>query len=637
MIHRAVPAALVLAILVGDAPASADPALVTEPDAESAPAPAPDEIIVITGTRAPTPLSASPITTEVIDRRELVESGARTVADALARRPGLWLDRGLGGVGVSMQGLGAAYVLVLVDGRRQIGRTDGTIDLERFAVADLEQVEIVRGPGSALYGSDALGGVINLVTRDPDATRGELGLRVDHRGATALDAHAGGGRGGWAGALVGTWRRAAAFDRSPAEVATTIAAYDDAQVGGRGRFRRDERWRVDLSADYQRRDLQGIDATATGAIFDRRNLVEIASTAIDARWYGERTTAALRIGGGYYRDQFASDQRASSALDQYQDTRERLAEVGAQLDRRVGERHRVVAGGELLAEGLRSERLRDDGRRVRAALWTQDEWRIGRGYRALIVPAIRLDADTQFGTHVTPRLAARWDPTEELVMRGSVGMGYRAPGFKDLLLRFENPGAGYVVDGNPALRPETSVSVQAGVEWRPRADLWLAANGYANQLRDLITAVTLDDGMSSGTIRFGYANIGRARTLGGDVAASVERGRLTAELGYAVTRSRDLELDQVLDGVPAQRATAALRWRDDDEGLTAVVEIAATGARWYGAVETDPRVDLRARIARRFGAALELAMGADNLLDAGDDRLDRIAPLTLYAAMTARL
>ena len=600
----------------------------------------PDEIIVITGTRAETPLAASPVVTEVVDRRHIVESGAETVADALAARPGLWLERGIAGTGVTMQGLGPKYVLVLVDGQRQLGRVDGVLDLERFAAANDEQFEIVRGPGSALYGSDALGGVVNIITRAPDEEAAELTARIDHRRATDLSARVGGGSARLSGAASAEWQRGDAFDRTPETAGTTIAAYQDARGDLRGRYRGGERWQVDGSADYQRRDLRGVDATATGAILDRRNLIEVAATAARLRWTGEGTSVEARAGLGYYRDQYASDQRGSGALDQYQETIEQLIEGGAQLDRRLGDHHRASAGGELLGETLTSARQREDGDRIRGAVWLQDEWRAGAAYRWLIVPAIRVDADTQFGLHVTPRLAVRWDPLDDVAVRVSVGRGYRAPSFKELLLRFENPGAGYVVDGNPDLRPEHSTSGQAGVEWRPRRWAWISGHVYVNELRDLITTVTVDGG-GAGPQRFGYDNLGRARTSGAEAAATLGRDRLALELGYAYTRARDLDTAMALDGVPGHRVSAALRWRDPAEGLTAVAEVVATGPRPYqlagGVVETDPRFDVRARIARRFGDRLDLFLGVDNLLDAGDDQLDPIAPRTLYTGATARL
>lgn len=600
-----------------------------------------DEIIVVTGTRLETPLAASPVVTEVIDRARIEEAGAETVADALATRPGLWLERAIGGTAISMQGLGPKYVLVLVDGQRQLGRVDGAIDLERFAAGAIEQIEIVRGPGSAVYGADALGGVVNLVTRAPDEPRGELGVRVDHRRASDLHAALGGGRGRWSAAATGEWRRGDAFDRTPADARTTIAAYDDARGDVHGRYRASDAWRADVTAGYQRRALAGVDARATGAVIDRRNLIEIASAATTVTRTGEGTRGWLRLGGGYYRDQYAADQRGGSALDQYQDTREHQLEAAAMAEHRLAPRHLAGAGIELLSEGLSSARLATDGRRRRAAVWVQDEWRPGAGYAWLVVPAARIDADTQFGVHATPRLAARWDARDDVVARVSLGLGYRAPSFKEQLLRFENPGAGYVVEGNPDLRPETSRSLQLGAEWRPRAWAWLAATTYANDLTDLIAAVTLAEGGAGMPIRFGYANVGRARTAGGELAATLARGRLALELGYAYTFTRDLDRGRALEGIPAQRASVAVRWRDPDEALTAVVETAVTGARPYALadamVETRARVDVRARVARRFGEALELHVGGENLLDAGDDTFDPIPPRTLYAGATARL
>jgi outer membrane receptor for ferrienterochelin and colicins len=603
-----------------------------------------DEVIVVTGTRTETPLASSPVHTEVVDRAHLEESGAETVAEALAFRPGLWLERGIAGTGVSIQGLGPEYVLVLVDGQRQIGRVGGAIDLERIAVGDVERIEIVRGPSSALYGADALGGVVNIVRRAPEAgTAGVIDARIDGRLATDLRARVESASQRWWGGAGTEWRRGDAFDRTPGEPSTTLSAYDDLRGGGRGGWRPGARTDVEVGGEYGRRDLQGVSASATGAVFDRRNLIETASAQALSRWRGDATVLRASLGVGTYRDQYLDDQRDSSALDRNEETRESLGEASAGIERVVG-RHRVTAGVDGLREALTADRLAMPGLRWRGAVYAQDEWRIGDEYRWLVVPAVRVDHDSQFDTHATPRLAVRWDPTDRVALRASSGMGFRAPSFKELLLRFENPGVGYVVEGNPALRPEQSVSAQLGGEWRPRASVWLAASTFHNELENLIASVTLDDGGGAGgPIRFGYDNIGRARTQGVEGWLLVERGRLGAELGYAYTRARDVDARRALEGVPAQRASAALRWRDRAEAFTASLEAVVTGPRPFylsddpaDVMESDPRLEARARIARRFAAGLTFYLGVENLLDAGDDRFDPIAPRTLYAGVTAR-
>src|SRR5688500_6690566 len=210
-----------------------------------------------------------------------------------------------------------------------------------------------------------------------------------------------------------------------------------------------------------------------------------------------------------------------------------------------------------------------------------------------------------------------------------------------MLLLFQNPGAGYIVEGNPDLAPETSVSVQSGVEWQPTAWLSLSGDAYVNRLRDMIYVVTQpDDG--SGMLRFGYDNIGRARTLGFETYATAVHGRAGFELGYALTRSRDLDAERSLEGVPSHRVTATLRWRDKLDGFEAFAAAVLTSGRPFY-LDEDPqqttltprRVEIRAHVAKRFSSGLGGVIGVENLLDAGDAELDRIPPRTLYAGVEA--
>lgn len=598
-----------------------------------------DEVIVVTGTRSETARQASPVTTEVIDRKRLVESGAQTAADALAMRPGLWLERGVAGTnGLTTQGLGPKYSLVLVDGARQIGRTDGVLDLDRFAVENVEQIEIVRGPGSVLYGTDALGGVVNLVTRAPEDGLAVDALgRIDGRFGYEARGRLAGGHQGNSATLVGTYRTAPAITRDddPTGV-TTLDAYEDAHLTGHVIHRRGDSWRFDAGADYVRRNLRGVSANATGAVIDRRNLVENASTMFGARWNDERTSVRVEADASVYRDQFLSDQRMANALDQYQLTNESLVETRGQVARHIS-RHHATLGAEVLREALASDRLSEPGDRMRAGVFMQDEWRLADSNA--LVPAARLDVDSQFGTHATPSMAGRVQVTETAVARASVAMGYRAPSFKEMLLLFQNPGAGYAVEGNPNLAPETSLSVQAGAEWQATSWLWVAGDAYANRLREMISVVALpDDG--SGTLRFGYANIGRARTLGAEGYAIAVRDRAALELGYALTRTRDLDAERLLEGVPAHRFTATLRWRDKLAGFDAFATAVLTGHRPFYlsddpqmATLTDRRVEVRARVGKRFRSGFGGFVGIDNALDAGDAALDRIPPRTLYAGV----
>ncbi len=608
------------------------------------------ETIVVTGTRSESARAASPVTTEVIDRERLQEAGVQTAAEALALRPGLWLERSVAGTqGISIQGLGPQYTLILVDGMRQVGRTDGTLDLERFGVEDIEQIEVVRGPSSVLYGSDALGGVVNIISRTPrDGVAGDALARLDGRMGWETRGRIAGGMAGTSVALVGQLRHAEAILRSqiddaadPESPATAFDAYDDAHLTGRALHVRDESLRVTASADYLRRDLRGVDAQGMGAIVNRRKLTETAASAVSAVYTTEQTALRLELGASVYRDQFLNDQRQSTALDVYTETTENLLEARTQVARDVAN-HRVLVGVEGLREELSSERLSRTGDRYRGAIFAQDEWRPGGTDSLLVVPAARVDADTQFGVNATPRLAARWQAEAGVVLRGSAGMGFRAPSFQEQLLLFANPGVGYLVEGNADLKPETSVSTQLGSEWRVTDWLQLGADAYVNQLRNMIFIVP-GEPSPDGTLRFSYGNIGRARTLGGEASAMAVKGRAGIEVGYAYTYARDLDEDRALETIPRHRLTLTGRWRDRMAGVDAFAALVVTGRRplYLGLNPDDPematltprRFDVRVRVAKRFTSGLGGFVGIDNALNTGDPVLDRTLPRTIYAGV----
>jgi outer membrane receptor for ferrienterochelin and colicins len=622
-------------------PPAADSTTVADDDEGSAepvadpPATVGAEVIVVTATRTATPAGRSTIATQVVTRDQIDGTGAQTAAQALAMQPGLWIQRGFGGAEVTLHGLGGKYVLLLVDGQRQIGRIDGVIDLDRFSTAEVAQIEIVNGPSSALYGSDALGGVINLIRRAPDQDRLHLATRYASDDATDVQLEATQVSKGWFASATGQWRRAPAVDRDPRDASTTISAYDERRTAVRLGHRATGTGltRVELDASYLLRDLNGVDTIASGAVFDRRNLMEEVSGRLAATVEQDRQRLSLTASGSLVRDQYVNDQRGAMDLDQDQDTTDALVEVSAQLERVLATRHRASIGIEGMRETLQSPRLSSDGSRSRLGMFVQDQWERAK---VAMIPAIRIDADSQFGVHFTPRLAAQWQITDRVTARSSFGYGYRAPSFKELLLRFENPGAGYSVDGNPDLDPESSRALTGSVATQPVPWCSVEVSTSWNELTSMITAVPA--GADGDTLRFSYGNIARARTVDVDGRASVAVNRLRLEFGVALTYTRDLEANSPLPGVPPWRTQTAARWRDDSAGFAADLEFALTGSRSYvtgmTSVRTGSRIDGRARIAKSFGGRVSAFLGLDNLFDVGDDDYDPIAPRTAYVGLT---
>lgn len=637
------------------------------------------EVIIVTDTRTPHRLSDATVATEVITRDEIAASGARDAGEILSRQAGLDIGGSFRGATAELRGLDPKYVLVLVDGQRVAGRSDGAVDLSRFLAADIEQIEVVKGPASALYGADALSGVINIRTRKP---RAPVELSLDLRGGTralsaapsgtdvpvdglfpamdsgldALDAEAALGLSRerlTSRSTVGV-RSNAAYDLDPTDLDTSASAWREWSLAERGRARLGANASLAADVAYRRRETRGIDPGAGGAIYDLINLVEDTSGGLSPDLLlgaSTRLQGALRY--SFYRDQFLQNQRLSDELDLYNDSRERVGEASVQLSHVFGDRNTSTGGIDGLFEGLASQRLSNtDASRARGALFAQHEWTALRDQgvsRLVFQPGLRWDLDTQFGRHLSPKLAVRLDPVDALIVRASYGTGYRAPDFKELYLYFENPTAGYLVEGNPDLKPETSRSADLGLTLEPTDALRIGLTGFRNDITNLIepTLVADDPNETDGIAPYRNENVSSALTQGVELSVSARAaGRLRLDAGYTYLSTLNRELDLPLEGRSPHRVTLSCEGHELPGGLDATLRASWSSAQvYYTDGDDDGLIDLTSapafaniglRLGRTFGASTEAYVGVDNLLDAGDATYNRLAPRLVYLGLRAR-
>lgn len=648
---------------------------------EPPPPPAPEEeepgeVMIITDTRTEHRLSDATVATEVVTREEIAASGARDAGELLSTAAGLDVGGSFRGASAELRGLDPKYVLVLVDGQRVAGRSDGAVDLSRFLAADIEQIEVVKGPASALYGADALGGVINIRTRKP---RSPVEMSLDLRGGSralsgvapgtdvpmdglfpAMDqgldqsdaeAALGLSRDRLKSRTTVGVRASSAYDLDPSDLDTSASAWREWSVNESGSVRLSDGASLGASGGYRRRETRGIDPGAGGATYDLINLVEDASGGLAPDLLlGASTRLQLSFRYNFYRDQFLQNQRLSDELDIYTDSRERVGEASAQLNHAWGDRNTTTGGVDGLFEGLESQRLSNtDASRARGAVFAQHEWTALRDQgvsRLVIQPGLRWDLDTQFGQHLSPKLAVRLDPVESVVLRASYGWGYRAPDFKELYLYFENPTAGYLVEGNPDLQPETSRSVDAGLTWQPTDTLRIGLSAWRNDVTNLIepTLVADDPDETDGIAPYRNENVASARTEGVELSVSDRLAdRLRLDAGYTFLHTRNLELDLPLEGRPPHRVTLECQGADLLAGLDGTVRAAWSAAQSYYADDDDDGVielveapgftSLGLRVGREIGRSYELYAGVDNLLDAGDATYNRLAPRLVYLGL----
>ncbi|MEL6341712.1 MAG: TonB-dependent receptor [Myxococcota bacterium] len=600
-----------------------------------------DEEMVITGTRTEKPRGESPVPVEVISRDDIIASGAEDLAELLEDHPGVDLQRGVLGASLRLQGLEPEHVLILVDGVRTVGRKDGVLDLSRYPIEEIERVEIVKGAGSALHGSDALGGVINIVTRRP--SRGVSAQSRARYGAYNTADVTAGVSLGHAVRLTGGWHQTDGWDLDPSDLTTNGSARRGFEGAGRGRIALGANADVDLRAGYTRRNPQRVSESASGAVFDQQNLTEEVMASVSPVLTPGRLSKLTLLGAlSFFRDQYQSDQRGSTELDQLEDSRQQLLQTSAQYDQLIGRRHLVTLGVEGLFEGIDAPRLSDVGSRQRIAVFAQEDWTLSDRLELLL--GLRWDMDSQFGEQLSPKLSARWAPWRVLVLRGGYGRGFRAPSFRELLLRFENPGVGYVVTGSPDLRPERSHNLTLDAELSFASDLSLNASGYMNWVDDLIVVDLVSDDV--GLTTFGYENISSAWTRGGESQLRWTPGRLNLTLGYAFTDTFDVEAERALPGRPRHRGTVSARWRWERlrTNLSGRASLVGPGPLYVDldgddveeTIETDPYASVDCRLSRDFGAHIGAFAGVNNALNAGNTEFVNLTPRLIYGGLTAR-
>lgn len=613
------------------------------------------EVIVVTGTRRQQRLEEAVIKSDLIDRSAIEASGARTLAEALEARPGLRLVQDVtGAVQLQLRGFGTDHVLILVDGRRLPGRKNGAIDLSRLGVEEIERIEIVRGPASALYGADALAGVVNVITRRPE--RGwEASAQATAGGGPDLDAttspetftlalQTGGNLDDFSWQVSGAYLNRSAFDLTPDSVGTSGSAIEDFDLNLSGRYEGPD-WQLDVRATGSDRTLDAIEGgpilpRGQQAIYDRRSRIQTLGLQIAPALFAGEGTLRGELSVSSYDEVFDRRQRGTDRSD-IQNLEDVVAQLLVSYDQPVGDHHLLV-GAELMHQDITGDRFPSFQDRTRVSGFLQDDWRL---HSSLTVNGgLRLDYDSQFDLAAAPRIAARYEPFDNLVFRASWGLGFKAPLPRDLAILFENPSAGYRVAGNPDLAPERASTLSTEVSYAPLNAVTVSVGAYYSEIEDLIVALPGQIGAPGEPLLFGYGNVARARIMGIEAVAQVQPWRwLRLGVGYDGVEATDLNENRPLPDRSPHRVSGNLGLRFSPLRLDA--QLAWTDARVFFSSRDSGEVELFApayvrldtRVAVDLTTGLVAFVGGDNLFNAGDPQLLVIPPRTLFAGVRGTL
>ena len=421
-----------------------------------------NDTIVVTATRSETPIKDTIVPITVINRDDIELSGATDLGELLRFQAGIDIARN-GGPGqatsVFLRGTESNHALILVDGVRMNPGTIGGGAIQHISPEIIERIEIVKGARSALFGTDAIGGVINVITRRPEDTELHAGIgggSFESRSAFVSAGHR--GTGSELGITV-DWADTAGF---PSLIDSDIdRGYDNLSLS---LFGSREFGTAVLSARHWSAsgNVEYLDFFASPVDQDIRN----STTAIEwAQPFSASGRSKLIV--SYIEDEIDQNQSADFVHS------ERVS-VDWQYSHRLG-RHQVTAGIFVMdesAETLSFGSGFDEDTDVRA-LFVQNQWSSGR-HKAFA--AVRYSDHETFGDEVTWNAEYAYELTDSLTLSAGAAHAFRAPDASD---RF---GFGGRID----LRPEVADEIQVGLRYRPSARHSIDVNAYSNDIGDLI-------------------------------------------------------------------------------------------------------------------------------------------------------
>lgn len=524
--------------------------------------------VSVTATRSEHSAAEAPASVTVIDAKEIEAKGAADLQEAVRSTPGIsFLGQQVGGRKTfSIRGADNRHTLVLIDGRR-VAATDDVVGHSDFQygwvpMSQVERIEVVRGPMSALYGSEAMGGVVNIITR-------KAGKAWSGQGTVRGDVNADPGGDGRqfavsAGGPLGE-TFSLGFSAEDFRVADVPLRENPNLTELEGRKRRGG------TVDLAFRPADGHEVSV--------NLLE----SRENRWRGNQETSGARR---YFTDEYdlkrsqrsvgyrgdwgmarpeihytetefdvTNSRTLNIAPTRPQNLKDKILDGNVAVP--VGESHLVTVGGEHRKETLRNAGLRggEDSATHKAA-FVQDEITVTDTVSVTL--GGRSDTHNMFGTELSPRAYVVWKATPSLIVKGGYGEAFRAPTLKQISPNYVGAEGPHTFLGNARVRPETSRSWEIGADWSQGGSS-LAASLFRNDIDDLIdTRLVSVQGVRRTYI---YDNIAHARIDGFEAAGRQELGSgfaLSANYLYLYATNRDTGAE--LDGRPRHGGNLGLEW-----------------------------------------------------------------------------
>jgi len=513
------------------------------------------EEVVITATRTVRHLSSVPLAVTLVSNKEIKRAGTTRLKNILQEQTGIvFVTSASGFEGIQMQGLNAAYTLILIDGVPLIGRSSGMLDLKRITVNNIKQIEIVKGPSSSLYGSEAIGGVINIITITPNreiskgnvhyyfkgGKRNELDLSsnyVYNKNQFGINAGL-------------NFNSSAGYDLSPKTLGNTT----NPNTNFTGNFGLNYRLNSKLKFHFSNRYYQQNQKV-------RANVNAVNEYNLNTKM-SHSVSKMVHLDYTFYATTYKTESVFNDSKSYYNQTLVR-PEIRAII--KIG-KNEIIGGVGASFDAL--DRTFFEKKEAFKTQYVFGQYDFKPTENLNLIVGARYDQHNKYKSAFSPKISARYQLNDWLAIKSSVGFGFKAPDFRQLFFNFNNSAGGYVVYGvrtmhdlfgqNPQvidqvakdLNPENSIGYNIGFQLKLTNHLKINVNIFRNDIKDLINTAVFNGvlpGLNPNTRVFYYENRNKVYTQGLELDAKLKlTDNITISGGYQFLIAKDKEQEELI-------------------------------------------------------------------------------------------
>ncbi|OJX63987.1 MAG: hypothetical protein BGO84_08320 [Dysgonomonas sp. 37-18] len=538
--------------------------------------------VVVTGTGTINKLKNSPVAIDVISQRELQNTNIPTFENAMiALNPSMSFTPNAMGSYMQLNGLSNRYILVLVDGKKLGGDVGGNVDLNRIDMGNIKRIEVLKGAASSLYGSDAIAGVINIITNKPkDLVNFSTETRFSEYGQFTQNANLYLNIGGFSSSTSFQRNQADGWQLNKKEIINDKEVDTDKQA--MLRFYSDV-----FSQRFGYKATKELSMYVEGSLFDKKFKRPVSTYGFDMKYvdysFGAGAKYLLKNNGlitlDWNTDRFeyfkaylkeTKDKNGVTFMpgDEEFVRRQKYNNINLKGTFNAGKFNKVTVGSEYKVDNLYAPADSIGGSRnvYTLAFYAQDE--INLFGKLNIVPGVRYIYNETFKNRVTPKVSAMYT-LHDFNFRVSYATGFKTPELKQLFMKTEvtSKGKTTLSVGNKDLKPESSNYYSVNAEYI-KDFLSLTVTGYINNLKNKIDTYEIEltpEEIAEGyNKKSSYHNIGRSRIQGVDFTFNSYLGyNLTLGGGYSYVNAKDLDTGKRLQRISRHTGNVNLNWFKD--------------------------------------------------------------------------